>query len=132
MLGIAVSCHAAECTQDSLSDRQRPPSCDQGLDSLFWRTFACNGSCRMYAKLPLRLLRGRHCALPVRRRQIRALPCRATMSTMPQAPTESSAGEVEALRQQIAALQVRGCCSQSTLVEINAQPCMVSRMNNAR
>ena len=52
------------------------------------------------------------------------------MSTMPQAPTESSAGEVEALRQQIAALQVRGgAAAEAPLVK---QPCMVSHMTNAR
>jgi len=36
------------------------------------------------------------------------VPCTATTSTMPEAPAETSAGEVEALRQQIAALQARG------------------------
>ena len=62
----------------------------------------------MYARLPLRLLRGRHCVAPFRRRQLRAVPCTATTSIMPQAPAETSADEVEALRQQIAALQVWG------------------------
>ncbi len=62
----------------------------------------------MYARLPLRLLRVRHFVAPLRRRQLRAVPCSAPTSTMPDAPAETSAGEVEALRQQIAALQARG------------------------